>query len=171
MSGIHPLLDRAGYRPLAEALGQCSSGRFTGVLQVIGQPGGTVHLREGLVLSVDSPGAPGPATLLLRSGRMDENEWSELAASVGTAQLHVIRLMATHDAVFAMAAGQVAQFQTHIGYPPPPGIAEPGEEPERLLREAWRRLSALAALPVLVLPDRDRFVPGVRPTDPGPARR
>ena len=53
-----------------------------------------------------------------------------------------------------------------------PGVsAEPGEDPDRVLREAERRLNALVSLPDAVLPDRDRCVAG--PTanrlDPGPA--
>ena len=49
---------------------------FTGAVEVSGTPGGTIHLRRGLVIAVDTPNAPSVETLLIRSGRIDEESWA-----------------------------------------------------------------------------------------------
>ncbi|MFG2375336.1 dihydrofolate reductase family protein [Streptomyces sp. NPDC048504] len=37
---------------------------------VTGTPGGSIHVRDGLVVAMETPGAPGIEALLLRSGRI-----------------------------------------------------------------------------------------------------
>jgi len=164
----------SGYELLAPALAECGRERFTGELRIAGSPGGTVHFRDGLVVAVESPGAPGPEALLLRSGRVSGEQWTELVREsggsrwpatglvahgyAGAAQLRVVCVMALHDAAFAIAAGRaddcerapVAELFAQVAV---------GESPTRLLREAARRLAALAALPRPVHPDRERPVP------------
>ncbi|MFF0159109.1 MarR family transcriptional regulator [Streptomyces sp. NPDC005263] len=161
----------SGYGLLAPALAGCGRERFTGELRISGSPGGTVHFRDGLVVAAESPGAPGPEALLLRSGRVSGEQWAELvresggsrwpaAALVahgyaGAAQLKVVCVMALHDAVFAIAAGRVDDCERAPAVEPFAQVAV-GEPPSRLLREATRRLAALAALPRPVHPDRER---------------
>ncbi|WP_327352230.1 MarR family transcriptional regulator [Streptomyces sp. NBC_01304] len=136
--------------------------------------------------SAESPGAPGLETLLLRSGRVSEADWAEaLEASrgtrrpaaelitlgrVGAVELQVIWMMAMYDAVFALLAGTVDECVTRVdecvpraqdGGPPTPD--GPAERPLPLVREAVRRLEALARLPHPVRPDTDPLLPGPRP--------
>ncbi|MBO4260794.1 MarR family transcriptional regulator, partial [Streptomyces griseorubiginosus] len=55
----------SGYELLARSLAACGREGVTGELRVAGTPGGVFHLRGGLVVSVESPGAPGAEALLL----------------------------------------------------------------------------------------------------------
>ncbi|MFC4908835.1 hypothetical protein [Actinomadura gamaensis] len=164
MTGIHASLDDAGFRMLSHVLGLNAAEGLSGVLRVTGRPGGTFHLRRGLVVAVDSPGAPGPETLLTRSGRLRTTDRfagdTVPNRSVGEAGLHVVRLMAALDATFAIIAGRMDDCVTH---PQPYAGPARGEPAETLLREASRRLAALAALPRAVLPDRERLAAVVNP--------
>lgn len=164
----------SGHEHLAQALAACGRDGFTGELRITGTPGGTFHFGDGRVVAVESPGAPGPEALLLRSGRVSGEQWAELVREsggsrwpataliahgyAGAAQLRVVCALALHDAAFAMAAGRVEDCERRA-------TAEPfaqvplGEPPLRLLQDAIRRLTALAALPHPVHPDRERPVP------------
>jgi len=174
MSGIRDVLDRDGYRRLSRALADAAAAHTTGEIRVSGRPGGSFHLRDGLVVAVESPGAPGPEALLLRSGRVTGEQWAELmrepgagrwpAAGLiahgyaGAVQLRVVCMMAMQDAVFAILAGHVEECaEPAEGHPLAP--LEQGEPPARLLHEATRKLAALAALPHAVRPDGERPVP------------
>jgi hypothetical protein len=186
-------LDRAGYGLLSRTLAECGRDVATGELRVSGKPGGAFHLRGGLVVAVESPGAPGPEALLLRSGRISGEQWDGLLREpgagrwpeagliahgyAGAAQLRVVRMMALQDAVFAVVAGRVDGVEP-LAEPSGSGPVAPvavGESPLRLLQEATRKLIALAALPCPVLPDRERPLPapGADADDPRlpPARR
>ncbi|MFF7673718.1 MarR family transcriptional regulator [Actinacidiphila glaucinigra] len=167
----------AAHGLLGRALSRCRDERATGVLRVQGSPGGAFHLLDGAVVAVESPGAPGVGTLLVRSGRIDADEWNaahDAAATgllpgaaiaaggrLGTAEFQVLHMMAVQDAVFAVLAGRLDNCAFDPDAPGarpaalPQGLA-PGVEPEELLVEAGRRLAALASLPRRVSPDRDR---------------
>src|SRR5262245_8167009 len=97
---------------------ECRAEGATGILRVAGNPGGLFHLRKGVVVAVDSPGAPGAEALLLRSGRISEDDWTaalretaegdvDLGAlgGVGIAGLRVVAEMAARYGAFAIAAG------------------------------------------------------------------
>ncbi|MER6495094.1 MarR family transcriptional regulator [Streptomyces griseorubiginosus] len=164
----------SGHEHLAQALAECGRDGYTGELRVHGTPGGTFHFGDGRVVAVETPGAPGPEALLLRSGRVSGEQWAELVREsggsrwpataliahgyAGAAQLRVVCALALHDAAFAMAAGRVdgcervASAELFAQVPL-------GEPPLRLLQDATRRLSALAGLPHPVHPDRERPVP------------
>ncbi|MFJ9740375.1 MarR family transcriptional regulator [Streptomyces sp. NPDC101166] len=165
----------SGYELLARELAACGRDGFTGEVRVSGSPGGTVHLRGGLVVAVESPGAPGPEALLLRSGRIGGEEWADLvresggsrwpAAQIiaqgrtGAAELRVVCAMALQDAVFAVVAGIVADCERGPGDGSPPAAIAVGEPPTRLLQEAARKVNALLALPCPVRPERERPAP------------
>lgn len=165
----------SGYDLLARALAACGREEWTGVLRVSGAPGGALHLRDGLVVAAETPGAPGPETLLLRSGRVDGEQWAALVREAGgtrwpaagliahghagAAQLRVVCAMAVQDAVFAILAGRVDGCERAADGIEPPAPVAVGEPPARLLADAARRLAALAALPRPVHPDRERPVP------------
>jgi len=180
MSGIRDSLGRVGYDLLSRALAECGRAEATGELRVSGKPGGVFQLRGGLVIAVESPGAPGPEVLLLRTGRISGEQWTRLLAETrearwpeaamiahgyaGAAQLRVICMMAMQDAAFAVVAGQVDSCAP-LGPSSPCVSVEVGETPGRLLQGAVRKLTAVATLPRPVRPDRERPVvaPGVDP--------
>ncbi|MFF3498953.1 MarR family transcriptional regulator [Streptomyces sp. NPDC003247] len=168
----------SGYELLARDLAACGRDGFTGEVRVSGSPGGTVHLRGGLVVAVESPGAPGPEALLLRSGRIGGEEWARLVREsggarwpaaglvahghTGAAQLRVVCAMALRDAAFAVVAGGVDGCERGPATGPAPAAVAVGEPPTRLLKDAARRLGALLALPYPVRPERERPVPAPR---------
>ncbi|MFD8738123.1 MarR family transcriptional regulator [Streptomyces sp. NPDC059618] len=146
-----------------------------------GKPGGVFHLRDGCVVAVESPGAPGAEARLLRSGRVSGEQWAELLREAGgtrwpeagliahgyagAAQLRVVCMMAMQDAVFAVVAGDVeACGPLDTAYEPYAPVAL-GEAPGRLLQDAARKLAAVAALPRPVRPDRERPVPAAVPDE------
>ncbi|MFF0750987.1 MarR family transcriptional regulator [Streptomyces sp. NPDC004267] len=143
------------------------------MLRVHGRPGGVFHLRQGQVIAVETPGAPGVEALLLRSGRVSAADWAtsspagtsapghQLVASghIGAAELQVLTVMALQDAVFAVVAGDTAECVA-VSRSVPPRSAARGEDPLGLLDSAARKLAGLAALPQAVLPDRERVVAG-----------
>ncbi|MEU1268146.1 MarR family transcriptional regulator [Streptomyces sp. NPDC005799] len=162
----------SGYELLARSLAACGREGLTGELRVAGTPGGVFHLRGGLVVSVESPGAPGAEALLLRSGRVSGEQWAALVREAGgarwpgtgliahgfagAAQLRVVCTMALRDAAFAIVAGRVEDCEHAApGFEPPAPVAV-GEPPSRLLQDASRKLAALAAMPHPVHPDRER---------------
>ncbi|MFJ5775245.1 MarR family transcriptional regulator [Streptomyces sp. NPDC093094] len=179
MAGVRDSLGVFGRTRLAEALGSCGGEGFTGELKVTGAPGGAFHLRDGLVVAAESPGAPGAEALLLRTGRVDAEQWAELVRETGgerwpaaalvarglagAAELRVLCVMALQDAAFAIIAGRVDDCERAPVAGPPPAAVTLGEPPARLLQDAARKLTALDALPYPVRPDRERPVPGTLP--------
>ncbi|MEO3787686.1 hypothetical protein ABGB12_30540 [Actinocorallia sp. B10E7] len=109
-------------------------------------------------MAVQTPGAPGPEALLMRTGRIaSPGECAgEEGRKVGAAELEVVRMVSAYDAAFAIIAGTVEDCVLRTGGEPE--AAGRGEEPERLVREALRRVEALKALPHAVLPHDDRVV-------------
>ncbi|MET8447238.1 MarR family transcriptional regulator [Streptomyces sp. NPDC005209] len=181
MSDVRDSLGRAGYGRLAHGLLTCGQEGFTGDLRVHGSPGGAFQLRGGLVVAAHSPGAPGPEALLLRSDRIDGDQWADLVREsggarwpaagliahgyAGAAQLRVVCAMALQDATFAVVAGLIDACERVVGTEAHAPVAI-GETPARLLQEAVRRLAALTALPHPVRPDRERPLP-LAPPDHG----
>ncbi|MEV7773651.1 MarR family transcriptional regulator [Kitasatospora sp. NPDC086791] len=146
-------------------------GRLSGTLLVSGDPGGRFHLRDGAIVEVTSPGAPGIETLLLRSGRVSESDWASVLRSgpagrrvgtelvarelVGSAELQLICVMAALDGALAMGMGRIDRIALDpeppvSGFPAPEGI-----EPEWLGHETERRIRALSGQPIS--PFRDRL--------------
>ncbi|MFB4315092.1 hypothetical protein [Actinomadura sp. 21ATH] len=138
--------------------------RFTGTLLIEGGQNGTVTMRDGLVVAAGTPAAPGPESLLLRSGRISEADWTaafDAAAPrgrlpaelverglLGDAGLQVLTQVAVVDAAFAMALCGVRTCTARPdtgpggGTPGPVLPAEPGLDTGRLVREIARRLGA-----------------------------
>ncbi|TVT20170.1 MarR family transcriptional regulator, partial [Amycolatopsis rhizosphaerae] len=175
MTGTGRIQDRAAFDVLARALTRCRLDGISGALHLMGNPGGVFHLRRGIVVAVDSPGAPGADALLLRSGRVSEGDWTaalraaaegrssqaELVArgSVGATELRVLSMMAARDAAFATAAGMVEGYvidREPVDVPLP--LAH-DVDADSLLQETERRLNALASLPIPVAPHRERVAP------------
>lgn len=164
MPSIRDSLDRIGHARLQRFLERSTSRMFTGQLRVSGRPGGCLSLRQGLVVAVASPGAPGVQALLVRTGRVTDDEWMRAGGvegraatgAIGSAHLHVIRVMAAQDALFAMLAGTIDACSFEDGPLTEEGEAE---DAERLLLTAFEKLDALASLPQAILPHRERLVP------------
>jgi len=155
---------------------------FSGVLRVEGGPGGTLWVREGLLVAATTPAAPGPESLLLRSGRVSEREWTDAYAAgaprdrlaaelaergvVGAAGLEAVCLAALFDAVFAMVlcgvescGAEPADPGDHLPLLP----VLPGVGVERLARETARRMEQAATWRALGLSIRGRPVPPAVP--------
>lgn len=131
--GGPPALDRGSARDLVRELAQAAATTRTGVLRVTGEPGGDLHVVHGLVVTVNSPGAPGVRELLARPGR----------TSTGAADRRLVAMAAAIDGCFAIASGWIGTcfWQVDAAEAAPP---EPGLEPGWLLLETERRLAALA---------------------------
>ena len=175
MTGISENFGMAAFDILDRALTECRAGAVTGRLSFSGSPGAVFHMRQGFVVAVDSPGAPGPDALLLRSGRISETDWTAtlraaaesrtpqaelvVRGCVGSTELQVLCLMAMQDAAFATAAGTIEDYAVDDEPAEILLLAVDGIDPDLLLRETARRLGALAKLPVRVTPHRQRVAP------------
>ncbi|WP_344450239.1 hypothetical protein [Actinocorallia aurantiaca] len=115
------------------------------------------------MVAVRTPGAPGPETLLTRTGRIVPPEGGGRGGEengvrkVGIAELEVVRMVSAYDAAFAIIAGSVEDCMLRAGDEPQAQEQAPGwgEDPGSLVREALRRADALIALPHAVLPHDD----------------
>ncbi|MBE1501171.1 hypothetical protein H4696_008271 [Amycolatopsis lexingtonensis] len=176
---------RPSFDFLAWALSACRAEGTTGSLCLAGRPGGVFHLREGAVVAVDSPGAPGPDALLLRSGRIREEDWSAVlraggtapfddllgGTGIGAAELRLITTMAARDGAFAVVAGTIDEYAVDPRPFDVPVPVSPGLDVDLLLAETRRRIDALAALPTPISPYRERLVPVPAAAAPGRTRR
>lgn len=152
-------------------------------MRIVGNPGGLLHLRDGLVVAVDSPGSPGAETLLLGSGRVREIDWTAaLADSVETRSLRVslvarkivedteiegIATAVMQDGTFAIAAGEIELCFLDGSVDRPLLPASDGVTPELLLSETARRLDEFASLPFSLSPYRDRVMAAGGPEPDG----
>jgi hypothetical protein len=168
--------------PLREALMICAAAGMSGILRVTGDPGGAIHIADGLVAAIETPGAPTPEVLLLRSHRVTESGWDEAFAAaassgglmraeltrremVGSGELEVLLRTALADAMFVLASGSIEEYRAEQG---PMDIVlplEPGAEADGLLAEASRRIRTLATLPARS--DRERVVAVAGAAQPG----
>ncbi|KPH97814.1 hypothetical protein OK074_6389 [Actinobacteria bacterium OK074] len=133
---------------------------YTGTVRVSGAPGGTIHLRDGLVGAIETPGAPTAVSTLLASGRVDDETWLAACAAepdadrlgaglvadglIGAGELQVICTAAMFDAAFAMSLNTPGSWE--LGDREPAFITEPGVEPRRLTEETTRRMALLGRL-------------------------
>ncbi|MET7680568.1 hypothetical protein [Streptomyces sp. NPDC005423] len=170
MSGRH-----AGPRNVPALLNGLSEEKFTGTVLVSGSPGGTIHLRQGLIASVETPGAPTPESILLRSGRVDDAAWALartapdeevgvlLAARglLGREEFEVVCTAAVFDGAFALALSPLGTWEVHD--PAPAVIGGPAVEPHRLAAETTRRMALLAQL---WGPPAEFARTRIRPTEP-----
>ena len=149
---------------LRQALTDCAATGLSGVLRVSGEPGGTIHLAGGMIVAVETPGAPGPEVLLLRSHRVAESGWDAAFAAtaavggrmsaelitrglIGAGELEALLRIAAADAMFALASGRVDECAAEPGRRSYLLPLEPGANPGWMLGEAERRMRLLASLP------------------------
>ncbi|WP_330178778.1 hypothetical protein OHB26_19860 [Nocardia sp. NBC_01503] len=134
-SGRLSVLGRESARELVRESTNAAAAARTGILRVTGEPGGDLHFRDGEIVAVDSPGAPGVRQLLSRPGRI----------STGAADLRLVTRMAALDGVFAITAGWVSE----CGWQDPPTVPRDpdprsGIDTLWLLEQTELRLKALA---------------------------
>ena len=163
---------------LADTLRECAAARFTGVLRVDGQPGGTIYLADGGIAACETPGAPGLEVILLRSKRVSVADWDAAfsAAAVvdrqmtaelidrgllGAGEVEALLRTALADAMFALVSGQ-ADGWAEV---PAAECLLPLTPPARggwLLNEATRRRQVLASFaePAVTAQDRIAAAPG-----------
>ncbi|MFS8098712.1 hypothetical protein LFM09_16390 [Lentzea alba] len=162
---------------LAGALTGRDAARATGTLHILGNPGGRIHLRNGGIICAESAGSPGPDALLLRTGRISESEWTTALTTgtrgaIGETELHVVAMMATHDAAFTIVAGDIDDCAFTPQPLDVPVAMSTATDPVRLLQETSRRITSLLALKYPLSPHRDRVGPtrGSELRDLGPVR-
>jgi hypothetical protein len=168
--------------PLREALTVCAAAGMSGILRVTGNPGGAVHITDGLVAAIETPGAPGPEALLLRSHRVSESGWDEAFAAaaasgglmsteltrremIGAGELEWVLRTALADGMFVLASGTVEEYRAEPGPVDFVLPLRPGAEPDSLLAETSRRIRVLAAPPARN--SRDRIVAATGAVQPG----
>ncbi|MEU5596892.1 hypothetical protein [Streptomyces sp. NPDC020298] len=175
-----------GARNIPSLLTSLHEGKRSCTVVLSGAPGGVVHLRDGLVVGMETPGAPGVEVLLLKSGRLTEEEWAavrttgaddehlarELVARglLGGAELEVFVLGALFDAAFALALTRPESWE--VTNPRPVLHTGTGVPPERIVAETSRRLGHLADEPGATARfARDRIQPATAARPPGPTSR
>ncbi|MER5433262.1 hypothetical protein [Streptomyces sp. NPDC002588] len=149
-------------------------------IAVSGTPGGTIHVRDGLVVAMETPGAPGVEAILLKSRRLTEEAWTSVRATdtthehlarelvaqglLGAGELEVVSLGALFDAAFALSLNRQTGWE--VTDPVPVLYAGTGVPPERLVTETTRRFGMLTKEPGSIARDaRDRVHP-TYPADP-----
>jgi hypothetical protein len=159
MTAVGP--ENASIGQLREAFAVCVAAEMSGVLQVTGDPGGAILFDGGRVVAIQTPGAPSPEVLLLRSKRVRESEWNAAFAAsaatassisaelvsrqlVGAGELEALLLVALADALFVIASGTVDEYRAEHGLPDCELALKPGAEAAWLLAEASRRIRVLA---------------------------
>lgn len=118
--------------PLDTALIDAGTGRRSGILRVTGEPGGDIRFAEGRVIAVNTCGAPGFDAL------------DREAQPLGAARTRLLRMTATVDGLFAIAAGWIDRCHWIDADPEVFAAEDPGYETGWLLGETARRLAALA---------------------------
>ncbi|MFJ5118048.1 MULTISPECIES: hypothetical protein [unclassified Kitasatospora] len=145
---------------------------FTGSVTVSSAPGGTIHLEQGLVTAIETPGAPTAETLLLKSRRVGEADWAaaETAAaaaragdapgpwggglgaalvaqgSIGATELETVCAAAVFDGAFALVLSPPGSWQVAEAAAPAGIALRPGIEPQRLFEETAQRVALLTRL-------------------------
>jgi hypothetical protein len=168
--------------PLREALTVCAAAGMSGILRVTGDPGGAIHIADGLVAAIETSAAPGPEALLLRSHRVSESGWDEAFAAAaasggpmsaelvrremtGAGELEWLLRTALADGMFVLASGTVDEYRAEPGPVDFVLPLQPGAGPDSLLAETSRRIRMLASLPARS--GRDRIVATTGAVQPG----
>jgi hypothetical protein len=146
---------------IGDALREYAATRFTGVIRVEGQPGGTIYLRGGDISGCETSGAPSLEVVLLRSRRISESDWNATFSAsamaerpmttelvtrqlLGTGELEALLRTALADSMFALASGRVDGW-TELPARDCPLPLSPPAKAGWLLAEAARRRQVLAA--------------------------
>ncbi|MFC9428273.1 hypothetical protein [Streptomyces sp. NPDC056987] len=129
--------------------------KYSGTVSVSGSPGGTIHLRNGLISAVETPGTPSVESALLKSGRITDEGWAAgLAATrdvdglgaalvaqglVGETELEVLCTATIHEGAFALALTRPDGWE--VGGPTRTVLAGYPAQPQSVAEETARRLA------------------------------
>ncbi|MFJ2211342.1 hypothetical protein ACIQVO_05235 [Streptomyces sp. NPDC101062] len=132
---------------------------YSGTVSVSGAPGGTIHLRNGLISAIETPGTPSVESALLKSGRIGDEGWaSALAATqdvaglgaalvgqglVGETELEVLCTATIYEGAFAMALTRPDGWE--VGAPAQTVLAGHPAQPQSVAEETARRLAFVTA--------------------------
>jgi hypothetical protein len=166
----------------------------TGVLQIVGEPGGLIYLADGRIVHAESPATPGVEVAVLRTILADETAWEEALASlqaragrkaalaaarqavtrgaVPAVRLDAALQSAAADALLAMLGGYgvtVTRTRFVTGQRPWIGLGRPRTADEALA-ETTRRLRLLHAVGQRVRPDDDIVRSAIAGPDAAPVR-
>jgi hypothetical protein len=104
-----------------KALTQLATLGVTGALTVVGEPGGVIFLRDGLVNGVESPAAPSVDRLLTACGKVEERVWETIPSRparalvegghLSAAEVEVCALNALYDAAFFVLSTERAELR------------------------------------------------------------
>jgi hypothetical protein len=161
--------------PLGTALADCAAAGFTGVLHVIGAPGGTIYFTRGGVAAIETPWSPSAEVMLLRSGRIREPDWEAAYAAaavargdmriellsrglIGSGELEALLRTTLADATFALAAGFVDTCRAEATTLEHVLGLEPAADAGWVVAEARRRMQVLASFPDPPLGARERVM-------------
>ncbi|MBL7502615.1 hypothetical protein I6A84_33435 [Frankia sp. CNm7] len=146
---------------LLDVLSRLGEERFSGTLRAEGaRVRGTVVLSSGLLIAADTPVAPGVESLLVGSGRISREDWTDafnraspagrMRAELverglfGDAAAQVVTQTAAMDAVFALALADVFACVPDPVKADPLMPLVPGMDVGRVVRETRRRLVVAA---------------------------
>ncbi|GAA1560950.1 hypothetical protein GCM10009827_097820 [Dactylosporangium maewongense] len=114
-----PKLGR-GVTPV-KALQQLAGLGVTGAMTVVGQPGGVIFLRDGLVNGVESPAAPSVDRLLTAAGVVDERVWETIPSRparalvegghLSAAEVELCAINALYDAAWFVLSTERAELR------------------------------------------------------------
>ncbi|MFF5231904.1 ADAM 12 protein [Dactylosporangium sp. NPDC000521] len=114
-----PKFDR-GVTPV-KALQQLAGLGVTGALTVVGEPGGVIFLRDGLVNGVESPAAPSVDRLLTAAGVVDERVWETIPSRparalvegghLTAAEIELCAINAMYDAAYFVLSTERAELR------------------------------------------------------------
>ncbi|MFJ5646093.1 hypothetical protein [Streptomyces sp. NPDC093223] len=170
-------------RSLSSLLGELHEQRFSGTVLVSGSPGGRVHLRAGRIAAADTPGAPGPETILRNTGRLEGEEWEAVAVAAATGEeplsavlesrgllarpeFDILCTATVFDAAFALAFSELESWE--IADAVSVAWMGPTFSPRRVTTDTKRRLAVLEGMWGGHVADLARFV--VRPASDLPSR-
>jgi len=164
-------------RNLPALLAALHDERRDATVAVSGTPGGMIHVRAGLVVAVDTPGAPSVESVLLKSGRVKDSSWAAARAAgrslsqqlserglLSPDEFEVACTAALFDGAFALALGPGAVWE--VRDPVPDVVASRAFAPHLVAAETTRRLAVLAELwgsPVELARTRIRATDAPRP--------
>lgn len=104
-----------------KALGQLAALGVTGALTVVGEPGGVIFLRDGLVNGVESPAAPSVDRILTACGKVEERVWETIPSlparalveggHVTAAEIELCAVNALYDAGFFVLSTRRAELR------------------------------------------------------------
>ncbi|MCM3887034.1 hypothetical protein [Frankia sp. R82] len=153
----------AGADRLLTTLVSCAEDAFTGSLDVVGAASGRVAFQDGLIIDAVTSAAPGVESLLLRSGRIAEPEWTAVYAAaaptgqlaallverglLGRAGVQILARTSVMDALFALAGSAWLEVTRTPARTSPDAAAapllpvQPGVDAGWAVREISRRLT------------------------------